>query len=187
VLFAAPQPLADGSGDAVGYKCSVTSPIEIAPKDPAKPMRFAVSIEYGICREICVPAEAKLGLEIPPRTAALPEPIAAALKRVPTPAGQAQAGDPALGAVRAQTAGASPKIEATVSFPDGTAGADAFVEAPDGIYLPLPKKTADDGRGTLTFEIDLSNGIDLAELKGKPLLFTLVSAGRQAEAVWTMP
>lgn len=188
VLFPAPQRLADASGDAVGYKGSVTFPIEIVAKDPAKPVRLAISLEYGICREICVPAEAKLDLQIPPGAAgSLPEPIAAALKRVPTPADKPQAGDPTLGAVRAETTGASPKIVAAITYPGGAAGADAFVEAPEGIYLPLPKKTGDDGKGTLTFEIDLSSGIDLAELKGKPLLFTLVSADRQAEAVWTMP
>lgn len=188
VLFPAPQRLADASGDAVGYKGSVTFPIEIVAKDAGKPVRLAISLEYGICREICVPAEAKLELEIAPGAALpLPEPISSALKRVPTPPEKPQAGDPALGAVRAETAGPSPRIVATVSYPGGVAGADAFVEAPEGIYLPLPKKTGDDGRGTLTFEIDLSSGIDLAELKGKPLLFTLVSSGRQAEAVWTMP
>lgn len=187
VMFPAPERLADASGDSVGYKGSVTFPIEIVPKDPGKPVRLAIGLEYGICREICVPAETKLDLEIAPGASPLPEPVAAAMKRIPTPAATPQAGDPALGAVRADTTGASPKIVAVVSYPGGAAGADAFVEAPDGIYLPLPKKTGDDGRGTLTFEIDLSNGIDLGELKGKPLLFTMVSASRHAEAVWTMP
>lgn len=187
VMFPAPQRLADASGDSVGYKGSVTFPIEIVAKDPAKPVRLAVGLEFGICREICVPAEVKLDLEIAPGEATLPEPIAAALKRIPTPAAEPQPGDPALGTVRAETAGASPRIIAAVAYPGGIAGADAFVEAPEGIYLPLPKKIGDDGKGTLTFEIDLSSGIDLAELQGKPLLFTLVSAARQAEAIWTMP
>lgn len=187
-LLPAPKRMADASGDAVGYSGSVTFPIEIVAKDPAKPVRLVVNFEYGICREICVPAEARLELEIGPEAGgALPQPIAAALKRVPAPPGQAQVGDPALVSVRADVTGPSPKIVAAVAYPAGSTGADAFVEAPDGIYLPMPKKSGDDGRGTVTFEIDLSSGIDLVELRGKPLLFTLVSASRQAEAIWMMP
>ena len=57
-------------------------------------------------------------------------------------------------------------------FPGGAEHADAFVEAPDGLYVPLPKKIADDGKGAVTFEIDLSKDADVAALKGKQLTAT---------------
>ena len=50
-----------------------------------------------------------------------------------------------------------------------------FVEAPDGLYVPLPKKIADDGKGAVTFEVDLSKDVDIAALKGKQLTATIVS------------
>ena len=33
---------------------------------------------------------------------------------------------------------------------DSFSDVDAFVDAPDGLYVPLPKKTADDGKGAVT-------------------------------------
>ena len=65
MLFPAPSRLKDASGDSIGYKSSVVFPLEITPKDATKPIDLKLAIEFGVCREICVPAEAKLSLSIP--------------------------------------------------------------------------------------------------------------------------
>ncbi len=38
--------------------------------------------------------------------------------------------------------------------------------------------------GVQTFEIDLATGVDIAEIKGKTLVVTMVSATGQSEATW---
>ncbi len=78
VLFPAPSRLKDASGDSVGYKKVVVLPVEVTAKDPAKPVTFKLAMEFGVCREICVPAEAKLSLAMPAAGVPLPAVLAAA-------------------------------------------------------------------------------------------------------------
>jgi DsbC/DsbD-like thiol-disulfide interchange protein len=188
VLFPAPSRLTDPTGDAIGYKRQVVFPVEIDPVEPAKPIVLALQMEYGICREICVPAEAKLEITLPPGIAPkAPAALAAAVERVPLPVAVAGPTAPRLEKGVAKVDANPPTIELTVAFPGGTEGADLFVEAPDGIYLPLPKRTGEPARWALTFEVDIANGVDIKEILGKTLTLTAVSASGQSEMQWAMP
>jgi DsbC/DsbD-like thiol-disulfide interchange protein len=106
---------------------------------------------------------------------------------VPRPQASRRAGDPELTGVAAILDGARPHVSIAARFPGGDRGADAFVEAPEGLYVPLPKRLADTADGTLRFEIDLSRSDTARDLKGKTLTLTLVSAAGATEAVWTVP
>lgn len=187
VQYPAPVRLRDAAGDAIGYKGAVVLPVQITPADPAKPVRIALALEYGICREICVPAEAKLVLTVDAAAlTSMPDQLTAALARVPPSQQQRKATDPALKAVTARLTGDKPAIVVEAEFPGGAAGADVFAEAADGIYLPMAKRTST-GEGLLQrFVIDLDSGIEPAELKGKALTLTLVSKSGQSEAVVTI-
>ena len=173
----------DATGDAVGYKKSVVFPVEVTAKDPAKPVKLNLTMEYGVCREICVPAEAKISLALP--TAGTPAPVSliAALDRVPRRKAERRSTDPELREVRATLIGAKPNLQIDVAFPGDGAGADVFVEAADGVYLSLPRKTGA-AAGIQTFEVDLATGIEVAELKGKVLTVTMVSVAGASEATW---
>ena len=176
--------MTDAAGDAVGYKDAVTFPIEIVAADPKKPVVLNVQLEYGICREICVPAEARLSLSVPAGDAGT---ISAALKdalaRVPSKADARKPSDPAVKAARADLTGDKPKLVFEIAFPAGKAGADLFVEAPDGIYLPLPRKSAETA-GTVSYEVDLATGLEAKDLIGKTLILTAVSEAGQSETAW---
>ena len=63
--------------------------------------------------------------------------------------------------------------------------ADAFVEAPGGVYVPLPKRVAD-AAGKAVFEVDLTDGVDLKDLKGKPLTVTMIDGKGQSETTITL-
>ena len=76
--------------------------------------------------------------------------------------------------------GARPHLALEAKFPSGTSDADAFVEGPEGVGLPLPEKASGAAEGRLGFTVDLSV-IDGAELKGATLLVTLVGAKGQSE------
>jgi DsbC/DsbD-like thiol-disulfide interchange protein len=184
VLYPQPQRLKDASGDSVGYKKAVMFPIDITPRDPSKPVMINLALEYGVCREICVPAEAKLQLAVPAGDSAMPTALIAALDIVPRKASDRRPNDPTLKAMRATLTGDKPKLEFDVAFAGSGAGGDVFVEAPDGIYLNLPRRVGA-GTGALqTFEIDLATGVEAGDLKGKMLLVTMVSAAGQSEATW---
>lgn len=181
VHYPAPRRLTDPSGSIVGYQERVLFPIEIAPTDPAKPILLHLKAAYGVCKELCVPAEVEFALEIPP-TVDNSDEIAEALARVPRPAPRAGL-DPTIAKWSLETFG-KPRLLLEVSDPSGTSG-DAFLEAPDKTYLPLPTIVRSKD-GLTTFEVDLSNGVDVKALIGKSLTVTLVGAKGQSETTMTV-
>jgi DsbC/DsbD-like thiol-disulfide interchange protein len=184
LIFPAPIRFPDRDGDTIGYKHRVTFPVLIAPRDRIKPIELKLALELGICKDICIPAEIKLELSLPPDVApaAAGSQLAAAVARVPRAAAARLPGDPSVKSIKADLAGLSPRITVEAVFPGGTKGADLFAEAPDGLWVALPRKTGESGGDTVGFEIDLTDGADVAELKGKSLRLTLVGEGGASEA-----
>lgn len=187
VLYPAPKRYTDRAGATVGYKGTVVFPVELTPKEPGKPIKLHVVFDYGVCKEICIPAEADLTLAVAPDTdAGIPGELAAALQQVPAPKDKLRPDDPKLTRVTRELAGDKPHLVLEAEFPGGAEHADVFIEAPDGLYVPLPTKISADRYGRATFEVDLSDGIDLDDLKGKQLTATLVSGIGQSEATFSI-
>lgn len=189
VRYPAPSRMHEAAAETVGYKTAVTFPIEVVPGDAAKPVDLKLTLDMGVCREICIPAEAALSLTLLPsqlESGAAPA-VLAALERVPRRQTSRRAGDPELERVTASLDGERPRLSIAARFPRGDRGADAFIEAPDGIYVPLPKRVADGADGTLRFEVDLARGGNARELAGKTLTLTLVGDAGATEATWTLP
>ena len=61
-----PSRMSEPAAETVGYKHAVLFPVEVVPKDPSQPVALALALEFGVCREICIPAEAKFSLTLPP-------------------------------------------------------------------------------------------------------------------------
>lgn len=184
VLYPVPERLVDPNGQSIGYKKHVVFPVEVKPADASKPVMLRLHFEYGICREICVPAEARIELVVPPTLASMPPELAAALDRVPVSGGQGPAA-PALKSASAMLSGAKPGMIFDVA--GGSAEvADLFVEALDGSYLPMTDKPGATAGGVRRFRIDLKGIDDVASLKGKPLRITIVTASGGAEAEWVV-
>jgi DsbC/DsbD-like thiol-disulfide interchange protein len=187
VLYPAPRRFRDADGFSVGYSGRVVFPVQVRPKDPARPMELKLTMSFGVCREICVPAEAKLELSLPQgrKNPADPE-ITAALETVPRPVNARRSQDPQLRRVEAHIDGKKPRLVIEASFPAGADTADLFVEAPDGIYVPLPTKTRV-VPDAVEFEVDLTQASDPEALRGKTLLITMVSEAGNSEARWAVP
>lgn len=185
VLYPAPERLKDRAGESIGYKNSVVFPIELTPADPARPIVLKLALDYGICREICVPAEARFETTIAPGAVTILQPeLASALERVPRAAEARRPGDPALMRAAAKLAGSSPSLTFEVEAPGGIASADLFVEAPDDIYLPMPTKVGESAPGTVLFRIDLAPGEEIERLKGATLNLSMIGASGASEASW---
>lgn len=182
VLYPAPHRLHDKAGDVVGYKDGVLFPVLITPKDASKPVTLHGKVSYGVCKDICIPAEADLQVVIPPAVGASDE-LTDVLARVPGT--HARAGiDPVLSAWRLDQSSGKPKLVLNVGS-QSLASADAFVEAPGGVYVPLPKRAAD-AEGKAVFEVDLTDGVDIKDLRGKPLTVTMIDGNGQSETTITL-
>lgn len=181
VHYPAPRRLHDKSGDVVGYKNRAIFPVEITPKDPALPIKLKGTVHYGVCKELCVPAEVALDLEIPPVVGAN-EAVSKAVHQIPR---AVRAGiDPSLTAWRVDQSSGKPKLILDVASgtPDD---ADAFVDIADGTFVPLPKRISA-ASGAATFEVDLTDGVAIKDLTGKPLRVTLVDSRGQSETIITL-
>jgi DsbC/DsbD-like thiol-disulfide interchange protein len=192
VLYPAPMRMPEAGGEVIGYKRAVLFPLEVTPQDPAKPVALKLSLELGICREICVPVTATFDLTLPPpgsvathHKATPHDAVAAAIDRVPRSQAKRRPHDPELKQIAVGNAESRSRLAVSAIF-HGSKDADVFVEAPDGLYVPLPRREAQDVDGVVLFGVDLS--ADLArDLKGKTLTVTLVSETGASEAQWTVP
>ncbi len=188
VLYPAPARLPEAGGEAIGYKGVVLLPISVTPQNPALPVSLKLVLEFGICRDICIPSTATLGLDlVPARTAAPPGALLAAIERVPRPHHSRRANDPELKRVRIAEAG-SATLEIEGIFKGSAHKADVFVEAPEGLYVPIPKqRAAEEGAdNVIRFESELSPSL-AKDLRGKTLTLTLVDDAGASEARWTFP
>jgi DsbC/DsbD-like thiol-disulfide interchange protein len=189
VLYPAPMRMQEAAAQTIGYKTAVTFPVEVVPSDAGKPVDLKLKMELGICREICIPANVDLSLRLlPEHLQAAPSPdLMAALEKVPRPAASRRPTDPELTRMSAKLDGDSPHLTIDARFTKGDDKADLFVEAPEGIYVPLPTRLAKAPDGLVRFEVDLSRGGNAGDLKGKALTVTLVDASGASEATWTAP
>jgi DsbC/DsbD-like thiol-disulfide interchange protein len=183
--FPAPTRFADRDGDTIGYKKYVVLPLELTAADATRPVDLKLALEFGVCKDICIPVEVALSLVVPPdATAFAPDSRAiAALSHIPRSGAAVKPKDPVLKSFKATLAGDKPTLAFDVALPGGAAGADLFVEAPDGLWVPLARKSGETA-SSARFEIDLTDGADIEALKGKALAVTLISdAGQSATSV----
>lgn len=111
---------------SIGYEHQMVLPVEVTPTSPGKPMRLKGEIEFGLCKDICIPARLTFDQPLDPAAARNPA-IAAALAARPYTASQA--------GVRAATCRLSPsgnggmQIEAQITMPSA-AGTEMVVIEP---------------------------------------------------------
>lgn len=174
VLYPAPKRFVDRSGTTIGYEGGLVLPVEVTPQSADQPVSLVVALHYGICKEVCVPVEAELALDLKPDgDATITEEAREALARVPRTQERREPQDPALVSAEVELEGAAPRIRIAARFP-GEGSAVAFLEAPDGLFLPVPEPVGAGADGVRTFEAPLGADVDIAALKGKTVTVTLV-------------
>ncbi|GFO82940.1 MAG: hypothetical protein A49_25670 [Methyloceanibacter sp.] len=104
VLFPIPHRFADANGTAIGYDDEVVFPVRITPKDAGTPVQLSLTLDYGLCKELCIPNSVELNAKLPANLgkgdAAL---IRQAKARIPQPAGDGAL--PRIGTVTAKLDG----------------------------------------------------------------------------------
>ncbi len=189
VMFPAPARLHHAEGDTIGYTRRLTIPVALTATDAAKPLALALLINYGVCKNICVPEERELTVTLDPSAAADPqagEIVRRALDEVPADASK-NTKAPQITALSLATVEGKPSLLIEAQFPAGATATDLFIEAIDSSYVPLPVALADSGDGHVRFRLDLSKSDDLKAPSGKQLRLTLVSDVGASESLRTVP
>ena len=179
--FPAPQRHADQGGESIGYKDHVVLPLRVERTNNNASVTLAMSFSFGVCKNICVPVDVDVtaGCFSDSRNE-----IAFNVEAVPRAPGQRRDSDPNLVAVSGSVAALAPKLTIDVDFGAGATGTDLFLEAPEGLYVPLPARSPPDAKGRARFTVDLSKTLDPKDLLGKELRLTMVSSKGASEALW---
>lgn len=183
VLWPAPQRYPDPYGASIGYHDEVVFPVAIEADDPQKPVKLSVSFDYAVCKDVCIPAEAKLNLELAAggnkdkRHDALIEDF---LRQVPVKGGGGN-NKPSVHSIKVDLTSPRPTIEVEADFPAGQKEADLFIEGPKHFYIPMTQKVAAISDSRVKFEVDLTKGDEPKDLQGKILTLTLVSPQGSSE------
>lgn len=188
VLYPAPARLAEPGAETIGYKKHVLLPFAAKAATRGKPVGLKLEAEFGVCKDICVPAQATLALELPVAVGSRPLPalLEEAQARVPGPPSAAAKGRPTPVSLTVQLDGAAPQLAVVARFPGGADAADVFIEAPESIFVPMTKRLDVKPDGTATFISSLS-AATAKDLKGKTLTVTLVGPAGAAELPLKIP
>jgi len=124
ITWPAPQVFDQNGYQSIGYKDVLILPLEITPQNPVKPVRLQGEMEFGICKDVCVPGELDIAHDVD-RDAARNPAIVAALAQRPFSAREA--------GVRAATCRLSPtsdgiRVEAHIAMPSAGGTEVAVIE-----------------------------------------------------------
>ncbi|MBA1158338.1 protein-disulfide reductase DsbD domain-containing protein [Microvirga mediterraneensis] len=172
IRYPAPYRQEDAAGVAYVYGKRVVLPVLVKARDRAKPVRLAMSAEYGVCKDICIPARADMSVDLtadgPDRSA-----IEAALAKVPRPQVLGAQSELSVLSVEPVTQD-KPTLSVTVRAPDG-AKPSLFAEGPENWYLSTSQPD-DANRFTVTVEEKPKDASGLI-----PVRLTLVAGGKSIE------
>lgn len=187
VLWPAPTRSEDAGGVSYGYQGRVLFPVRVRPRDPTKPISLGLRIDYGVCKDICIPAQAELQLrlpETPSRTSrALVE---SAMTRVPKPQPLKADGELSILAAEPSTADRKPRLAVTVRAP-AASSPSLFVEPPEGWFLLASAQATAGAKepGTGTFLVEV---LERPREANGPieLRFTLVAGDKAVETTTSL-
>lgn len=170
----------DGAGTSMIYEGRLLLPIRAVPVRPDVPMTLAIRVLYGLCAEVCVPAEADVTARLAPGTEidlAAQKEIAAFAARVPQ-----KASDDRLAIDRLSFDAKTARGSAEVSVADDGRLIDLFVTGPSKWYAAPPEPVSADG-GRRRFSVALEGPSGATGPDGVELNFVLVEKGSSYEVI----
>lgn len=185
VRYPAPERYFDGFSTSIVYHDKVVLPVTVTAEDPSAPVDLRLSMTFGYCKEICVPATADLDAELVPGSqtdGAAAEAIATYEARVPVDESRLGSSEVELEPLAVD----GDALLLTVRAAEAVADVDLFVEPPDGWYLAQPTEISrEDGKAV--FRLPLKGKPKKAPLPGAEFRVTVVGVPQPFEAVRTAP
>jgi DsbC/DsbD-like thiol-disulfide interchange protein len=186
VRWPAPYRFINKYGMTIGYKNEVVLPVKIVPEDKNAPIQLALELNYGVCLDICLPANAMITLEIKPENLK-PGPFNRKLQRFIKKVPKPLTSPPGLRVKNLKLSGSGEQtvLAFEVENPTGETLVDVFVEGDETLYFDTPNKFIN--KGTLTqVEVPVSGAKSAQALSGKKLRFTLVGRKSSVDQYWTI-
>lgn len=167
--------------EAVGYKDEVVLPLTVRPETPGQPLQLRAEVNYLTCKELCVPGDGVLSLDIPAGPAtATPEAALIDRYRAQVPVAAGLLGVAVDEAVLKPDEQDSVVLRLAIRSETPLARPDIFVEGPLAAFFESPDaKLLDGGRRVVATLRGV--GAEPAEMVAEPLLVTLVDGDRAAE------
>ncbi len=165
-----PEVIVSGGERTLGYHDELVLPVRITPAQADAPVDLKLALDFGLCRDICVPAHVTLTAS---SEDAAPDPrIAAALARVPVPARGlvCDVSDIADGV----------QVTARVAAPVRAGETAALELAQDGVWVSQPEMSRDGDLLTAAADFVAPSGKPFALDPGK-LRLTLIHDGGAVE------
>jgi DsbC/DsbD-like thiol-disulfide interchange protein len=137
ILWPAPLRFSEGNSVSNGYQGGVTWPLRVTPRIASKPVILRLALDFGLCKEQCIPARATLQ-HLLQDDASAQTLIDEALRRVPQPCLEPCSFIKRVG-VRADST--KPSFQLTLNQPAVVQA--VFVEGPPDFVLTLSNRQGD--------------------------------------------
>lgn len=186
IRWPTPHRFIDEYGMSIGYKNEIVLPVKIIPKDKTAPIHLALELNYAVCSDICLPASAKMTLDIQPGTQK-PGPFKRKLQRFVDQVPKIIDTSPGLKVQNLEISNQKQQIILSfdVENPEGDALVDVFIEGDDNLFFGTPKNIVNQGQVSHV-DVVVSGAKSVAALKGNRLRFTLVGKKSSVDQYWTI-
>lgn len=182
ILWPVPSRIKVGGSDILGYKDAIIFPILVTPANKEQQTKLNVSVQLGLCSDLCVPMAADLTLDIAPGGERAPGAellIDRDIALVPK-ASSDQFRITALDHLKGE-GGTPDRLLITTRIPDGYGKKDLFVEGPEDWLLPLTVRQQGDEDKEPQFVLMLDGLPKGGQSKGTDLHFTLTNGEEAVE------
>ena len=178
LLFPPPRRFVDSTGHTIGYAKAVVLPVALRVIDPARPVDLDLKVFFGVCREICIPAEASFKVTISPRQLMRwPPKLSEAVEALPVAAGPSR--PPSAPTVKriipVSRSDGNRALLIDVDFPRGSSGGDLFAERGDGMGLAMTEIVARPSPDLIRFRLPVADAAEWTKLGETDLVLTIVS------------
>ena len=189
IQYPAPIRMVDPSGESIGYKKSVVFPLHLEPVDPQKPLVLDLKVFFGVCREICIPAQSAFKVTIDPALfRQTPPQLAKALRSVPATGKDVDTAAPSLAALKQSTVATDKRaLMFDVHFPSGTKGADIFAETGSHEAMAMSKVVGRPVPGMIRYQVVVADPELWKSLGKTGIVLTMVSDNGAREVRIPMP
>jgi suppressor for copper-sensitivity B len=182
LAWPAPKRISFDGLDSFGYQDEVVFPVRVRTTDTATPVVINVDIAYAVCKNICVPLEATVSLEIPagtssdtPGTKAHRALIQRFSGRVPSrEEAQIEIADATVRRIGSEKV-LRMRVSARASFDHP----DVFIEGPADVFFGRPRVELASDKRTAIIEVPMDVGG--SAYVSRPLTITLVDGARAIE------
>ncbi len=178
VSFPLPERHDNGYGASNVYPEGVLLPFSAVIPEPGEAVELRLSLDLGVCQEVCIPehVEAALSLQPGTRDRVAAATLAGARAQVP---GEPEPGHLAVESAR-RTGGPDkrPVFDLVVTAPQGV---EVFVEGPADWFPGVPERVAEAGDGVYRVAVDRLGS--KTPVEGASLRVTLAADGKAVEQV----